>query len=179
MKYTFAERRQWFEDYLRRIEQGVIPPPQLGARYVCPCCGYPLLETRASWEVCDLCNWEDDGQDDPHADEVWGGPNYDLSLSQARANFELFLDVYAPEQADERYIGGADNATEKAAKSDTIAAFDDMIGQTDPAELDALWERVYRNQATLQHELLRKLSPKDQRYLRHLRRMQKRTKRPK
>jgi hypothetical protein len=31
--------------------------------------------------------WEDDGQDTHDADEVRGGPNGTLSLSQARRNF--------------------------------------------------------------------------------------------
>jgi hypothetical protein len=31
--------------------------------------------------------WEDDGQDDHDADEVRGGPNSSLSLTQARANY--------------------------------------------------------------------------------------------
>jgi hypothetical protein len=34
--------------------------------------------------------WEDDGQDDHDADEVRGGPNGDLSLTQARINFRRF-----------------------------------------------------------------------------------------
>ena len=37
--------------------------------------------------VCGVCWWEDDGQDDPQADEVRGGPNGKHSLSAARANF--------------------------------------------------------------------------------------------
>jgi hypothetical protein len=37
--------------------------------------------------MCEVCWWEDDGQDDETADEVWGGPNSDLSLSQGRYNF--------------------------------------------------------------------------------------------
>ncbi|MEA3320951.1 MAG: CPCC family cysteine-rich protein [Bacillota bacterium] len=41
-------------------------------RETCPCCGYPPLEERGNFEICILCNWEDDGQDDPYADEVWG-----------------------------------------------------------------------------------------------------------
>lgn len=53
----------------------------------CPCCRYCTLEGEGN-EVCPVCYWEDDGQDDPHADEVWGGPNADLSLTQARINFE-------------------------------------------------------------------------------------------
>jgi len=56
-------------------------------RETCPCCGYPTLEERGNFEICILCNWEDDGQDDPYADEVWGGPNGDYSLTEARKNY--------------------------------------------------------------------------------------------
>ena len=31
--------------------------------------------------------WEDDGQDNHDADVIRGGPNYGLSLTQARVNF--------------------------------------------------------------------------------------------
>lgn len=58
--------------------------------------------------VCHVCFWEDDGQDDPSADEVWGGPNGDLSLTQARANFtkfgacrQEFRDIVRPPRFDE------------------------------------------------------------------------------
>ncbi|MFD2262023.1 CPCC family cysteine-rich protein [Lacibacterium aquatile] len=34
--------------------------------------------------------WEDDGQDDHDADLIRGGPNSDLSLTQARLNFKSF-----------------------------------------------------------------------------------------
>jgi len=37
-----------------------------------------------------VCYWEDDGQNDVSADEIWGGPNKDLSLTQARLNFKNF-----------------------------------------------------------------------------------------
>ena len=56
----------------------------------CPCCGYRTLATRGDDDICPVCYWHDDGQDDPHADEVWGGPNKDLSLSKARENFRSF-----------------------------------------------------------------------------------------
>lgn len=53
----------------------------------CPCCGYPTLLIRDSYDICPVCNWEDDGQDDPEADEQFGGPNGEYSLTQARLNF--------------------------------------------------------------------------------------------
>ena len=34
------------------------------------CCAYPTLSTRGIHDICDLCWWEDDGQDDPNADDV-------------------------------------------------------------------------------------------------------------
>ena len=42
------------------------------------------------FELCPVCFWEDDGQDNHDADEVRGGPNRSLSLEDARRNFRLF-----------------------------------------------------------------------------------------
>lgn len=53
----------------------------------CPCCGYLTLDSHASYDICQVCFWEDDGQGDEDADEVFGGPNGLLSLSQARRNY--------------------------------------------------------------------------------------------
>ena len=56
----------------------------------CPCCGYKTLPTVHIFEICQVCLWQDDGQDDADADVVRGGPNYDLSLTAARKNFKLY-----------------------------------------------------------------------------------------
>jgi len=53
----------------------------------CPCCGCLTLSARASYEICEVCFWEDDGQDDHDTDVVRGGPNGSLSLSHARTNY--------------------------------------------------------------------------------------------
>src|ERR1700739_3771792 len=53
----------------------------------CPCCGFKALYGRGQDEICPVCFWEDDGQDDHDADDVRGGPNGSLSLTDARANF--------------------------------------------------------------------------------------------
>jgi hypothetical protein len=58
--------------------------------YRCPCCGSLTLPTRGGFELCPVCFWEDDGQDDHDADEVRCGPNGNLSLTQARANYGEF-----------------------------------------------------------------------------------------
>jgi hypothetical protein len=54
----------------------------------CPCCGYATLETRGDFEICPICFWEDDGQDDVDAAESKGGPN-GSSLVEARRSFLL------------------------------------------------------------------------------------------
>jgi hypothetical protein len=56
----------------------------------CPCCRHKTLGERGAFEICPVCFWEDDGQDDEDADTVRGDPNSDLSLTQGRANFQLF-----------------------------------------------------------------------------------------
>ncbi len=58
--------------------------------YRCPCCGYLTLCGRGAFEICPVCFWQDDGQDDHDADQVRGGPNAALSLTQARMNFREF-----------------------------------------------------------------------------------------
>jgi Cysteine-rich CPCC len=55
--------------------------------YRCPCCGFLTLAERGNFEICPVCFWEDDGQDDHDADRVRGGPNGWLSLTAARGNF--------------------------------------------------------------------------------------------
>lgn len=144
-------RREWFASYVERIEQGVIKPPEPGARYPCPCCGYPTLYERGGYEICPLCEWEDDGQDDPHADEVWGGPNKRYSLSQARENFERYLVMYIPE--DDTRIGGRDTSAELEAKRAIIAAFDSMENETAQSRIDSLWLTIEENQQVLGCEL--------------------------
>ncbi|HEV3445724.1 MAG TPA: CPCC family cysteine-rich protein, partial [Gemmataceae bacterium] len=43
-----------------------------------------------AFEICEVCYWEDDGQDDGDADECRSGPNGSLSLREARANYLRF-----------------------------------------------------------------------------------------
>ena len=62
-------------------------PPSAQA-FPCPCCGNRTLSEPAAFEICPVCFWEDDGQDDSDADAVWGGANDDLSLAVARENFK-------------------------------------------------------------------------------------------
>ena len=49
-----------FLDYIDKVESGVKKSPVDGVRYDCPCCHYPMLVERGGYDICRLCNWEDD-----------------------------------------------------------------------------------------------------------------------
>ena len=55
----------------------------------CPCCGHATLTERGGYEICPVCFWEDDGQDNDEADRWRGGPNR-VSLREGRVNFLRF-----------------------------------------------------------------------------------------
>lgn len=56
-------------------------------KVACPCCHHLTIGAHCDFEICPVCFWEDDGQGETDAGEVRGGPNGDLSLTQARANY--------------------------------------------------------------------------------------------
>ncbi|MFF2721543.1 CPCC family cysteine-rich protein [Streptomyces sp. NPDC058011] len=67
------------------------PSPLSGGLFACPSCNLLTLEVRGQFQICVECSWEDDGQDDPHADEVWGGPNGTESLTDARRRYAQYV----------------------------------------------------------------------------------------
>jgi len=95
--------------------------PRPSSRDQCPCCGFPTLGGRAFFEICTLCNWEDDGQDDHNTDEVLGGPNADYSLTEARRNFKERGHMYR--SGDDRRFLGRDTKQEAETKAKLIAIF--------------------------------------------------------
>lgn len=89
--------RLWFDFYINEIES--TPSTELKSvdnYFLCPCCHFPTLTRRGGFEICLLCNWEDDGQDNLNADKVLGGPNQSYSLTEARENFKKYLTSYRP-----------------------------------------------------------------------------------
>jgi hypothetical protein len=109
-------------------------------RFSCPCCGYPTLGGRGQDEICELCWWEDDGQDDDNADEVCGGPNRGYSLNDARENFQIFGVKYPP-QNDPR-IGGPDTEAVRAIKASLISVFDSMMKEESIEVLRERWSEA-------------------------------------
>lgn len=85
-----ARRQAWFEDYVEKVEQDAARHSHSGGKQACPCCRFFTLDARAAYEICSVCFWEDDGQDDPDADDIRGGPNGALSLTAARTNYVDF-----------------------------------------------------------------------------------------
>jgi len=81
-----------------------------GNKYTCPCCGYKTLPEKppGTFNICDICFWEDDGYqlDNP---DYEGGANHP-SLRQAQKNF---LDFGATERRLLEYVR---KPTEKDAK---------------------------------------------------------------
>ncbi|MHC8380126.1 CPCC family cysteine-rich protein [Pseudomonas sp. LB3P14] len=63
---------------------GIIEPLE-----ACPCCGYRTLFSRANYEICDLCKWEDNGVVDP---EQYSGPNH-MTLGEAKEIFVKNMNI--------------------------------------------------------------------------------------
>lgn len=112
------------------------------------------MDGRANYEICELCNWEDDGQDDESADEVWGGPNSDYSLTEARTNFLKYRVMYAPSR-DQRITAG-DSPVEYETKGLLMVALTHMQSCS-PAEREAAEQEVLRLEAILRSETSRRI----------------------
>jgi hypothetical protein len=81
------QRLQWFHWYVDQLDHNSVNRPAGCGPYHCPCCGCKTLDERGGYDICPVCFWEDDGQDDHDADVVRGGPNGSISLTQARQNY--------------------------------------------------------------------------------------------
>jgi hypothetical protein len=123
--------------------------PRTEEYVTCPCCRYPTLPERGGYDICCLCNSEDDGQDDTDADEVRGGPNGSYSLSEARENFRRYWVMYTPDR-DTRICPDSEIAV--AAKKTIARAFESMKGADKP-EVVRLWGLVRDARAVLDREL--------------------------
>ncbi len=74
---SFQKRRELLQDFIDKNGLKLT---------ICPGCGFPTFSKQWFQDICSVCNWQHDGQDDPYADEIWGGPNYELSLTENRLN---------------------------------------------------------------------------------------------
>lgn len=56
--------------------------------FTCPCCGYKTLDEQSSWDICNICYWEDDPLQFEYS-YLEGGANT-VSLREAQKNFIEF-----------------------------------------------------------------------------------------
>lgn len=100
------EREEWFNWYVHQVGKEK-KWAKYRERFLCPCCFMPTLDERRSYDICSICEWEDDGQDTDDAEVVRGGPNGDYSLKEARDNFEKYHTMYHP--SDNAFYFGREN----------------------------------------------------------------------
>lgn len=94
MELPFAERRKLFEAYLRSTDAWVVKLRPRELKSTCPCCAFPTLGERGENDICPLCKWQDD------IDEEKSGANGDYTIQEARENFEQFLIMYRASEQD-------------------------------------------------------------------------------
>jgi hypothetical protein len=77
----------WFWNAVDQLGTRETP---LGRRAACPCCGYLTFRrgARHSYELCEVCFWEDDGTQFVNPD-YGSGANH-VSLLEARLNFQRY-----------------------------------------------------------------------------------------
>jgi hypothetical protein len=120
-------RRNWFKKHLNQFVETIgSSEKSQTTRYTCPCCGFPTLQVRNLYDCCTVCFWEDDGQDDQDADKVWGGPNIDYSLSDARRNFLNYLSMFSPKDEGDFSIHSGEPA--RKAKQDLLDYYELIKG---------------------------------------------------
>lgn len=78
------KRRDFFNRHLPKLEGADSRSDIKNLGNTCPSCGYPTLNERDAWNICAICFWEDDGQDDLDADKVYGGPITQKLLMQRK-----------------------------------------------------------------------------------------------
>lgn len=62
--------------------------------YLCPCCGNKIIGKQGNYEICSVCDWEDDPvqSEDP---DFSGGANM-LNLNEARLLFFSKIELTFP-----------------------------------------------------------------------------------
>jgi cysteine-rich CPCC protein len=122
----------WFQWYVGQVEKNKAWA-KYRERYLCPCCFMPTLHSRAEFDMCNLCSWEDDGQDSDDADTVRGGPNADYSLREAKENFRLYFTMYRPDTRPFLY-----DQMDRPAREQLHCAFSAALS----SGTDANWQRA-------------------------------------
>jgi hypothetical protein len=110
-------------------------------RFTCPCCGYRTLpEPPGSYEICEVCFWEDDGVQ--LLDPAYRGGANAPSLLECQANFmrvgaceDRFVNDVRPPRTEE----GRDPEWRPATESDLGQARSPRDLSRDEAKRDETW----------------------------------------
>lgn len=114
----------------------------------CPSCAYPTLGRRAYYDICAICGWEDDGQDDREfatdlnhflPDEVAGGPNHSYSLTEARYNFAKYHQMYR--RMDTRSFERTNE--DRSLREALIAIYSELLPDVNEKHFIAALPRIY------------------------------------
>lgn len=112
--------------------------------YCCLCCDYPTVSEPPSYEICQICNWEDDDCDP-------SGANGDYSLREARENFRRYLTMYRPhheiaerfQKPGFRYVHDEDLRPERMAhKRRIIRELKEYMAETDLYRRGEIWKSI-------------------------------------
>ncbi len=147
-----SSKEKWFNKYFDRIDSSSkYDHKKFGEYFLCPCCSFPTLSERGGHEICPLCSWEDDGQETPHENEVWGGPNSNYSLKEARENFEAYYTMYRPSDKEKfettRYkknFSGETILLDKVTlKKEIILLYKQLLKTHDNQHTKELWRKIH------------------------------------
>jgi len=108
--------------------------------------------------ICELCNWEDDGQDDEDSHRR-SGPNNGYSLDLARKNFSKYLTMYSPD--NNPTIGREGSRQRPQLKKQLISVFEQLVESTGK-ERDRLWLTAFGIERKLYHELKKSIKKYEQ-----------------
>jgi hypothetical protein len=99
-------------------------------KFTCPCCGYKTFDGEAigTYEICELCNWEDDPIQNADPDYEGGANGYSLREAQ---HFFLKENLDADEyEKDEKWTLLAAPSKESRLKNSKIDFIVDKAGKT-------------------------------------------------
>jgi hypothetical protein len=169
MTTPHAKRRTWFDLHPQYRQIPLVPLQFLDYNHAlyhtCPCCGYPMHSIGPHitfdddfffYEICLLCDWADVAgyYDDHNLDDTdEDGANFGHTLRQARANFEKYCSMFAPD--DGVYYEYQSNESILAHKQDLMAMFDAMVGKSSPGEIYLLWHMALKARSDLAEALLK------------------------
>ncbi len=86
----FGVTNEYLSERLARITKQVVKVNGEAEQLLdCPCCQYQTLQTRSMYDICPVCNWEDDGTN--NIDE-YSSPNH-MTLAEGKNYFMKFGSV--------------------------------------------------------------------------------------